>query len=562
MYRFYSTLLVIFFLSSVSLVGQVKFSTEVDAKQVIVGSTFGITFTLENADPENFSPPGFSPFKLVSGPSQSYRSTFINGKSSKSVSFSYVLQATKAGSFRIRGATVDVKGKTLSSNAVALEVVKADNKVADTPQLFLKAEVESNEVYVGQQVILRYKIYTQVNIENYNLLSESSYAGCFAQPLDTYKEPVVKEVVDGKEYSTKILRKVAVFPQQGGKIEIEPLVVQVGIPSKSTIRRGLLSSFGLQRKNVNSNGITLSVKSPYENAPADFSGAVGNFDARFILSNDQATTDDAISILLKIRGNGDVKTVRTPEFILPKAFELFDPKVKEDKMINATDSVRGEKTIEYLLICREPGEYELNPSFTHFDPVTEKFKKTEDSFTIEIKQGKRSVTSTADNQLKNASGSEGDGLMYSTQLFKKKKPLYLRTWYIGSYILPLLAFVFLSWRSKQTPREIEINPEEIVRERLNKAHELLYRKEYDSFYEEIAISIKQFLEYKLNLPTADLTKEKITELLKENGYQDPIIEKVNLVLNRCDYAIYAGIKSEESVKSIYEDAKDLLTQMS
>src|SRR5690606_11780891 len=108
-----------------------------------------------------------------------------------------------------------------------------------------------------------------------------------------------------------------------------PMVVQVGVPSSSTVRRGLFSSFGLERKNINSNGISLTVHSAHDQSRGDFSGAVGKFNVEYSLRPVQATTDDAISIVMKIVGNGDVKTIRPPDLDLPKGFEVFDPKVKD-----------------------------------------------------------------------------------------------------------------------------------------------------------------------------------------------------------------------------------------
>ncbi|MBK8502021.1 MAG: protein BatD [Saprospiraceae bacterium] len=545
------------------LAQQARFSASIDAKQVLVGSTFSVEFMVENSDADNFQAPNFNPFKVVSGPSQSFRSTFINGVGTRSVSFSYTLQATRVGKFTIPAATVIVKGKTMRSNPVTLEVLKGED-IAKTgagasPQIFIQAEVDSNRVYIGQQVMIRYKIYTQVNIENYNILTEASYAGCFAQALDTYKEPVLKQVIQGKEYSTKVLRKVAIFPQQGGKIEIEPLVVQVGVPSSSSVRRGLLSSFGLERKNINSNSITLNVTSPHDHSPGDFSGAVGHFTVDYALRPNQATTDDAISITLRIRGNGDVKTIRAPELVLPSGFEVFDPKIKEEKMINATDSVRGDKIIEYLVIGHRPGQYQIKPSFTYFDPSTGTYSTVVDSFPVLITQGSGALSATGDNTLKQED-DELHPIIHNLDLHKIRKPLYQRPWYIGTFIVPLLAFLFVSWRAKRSvTQEVQVDPHAVARERLQKAKQYMDEASHKQFYEEIAYSLKEFISYKLNIPMADLSKQKITEVLRNNSVQESVIEQTIELLNRCDYALYAGIHDHTKVQNTYTDALEILT---
>lgn len=541
---------------------QVRFSTSIDAKQIIVGSTFSIEFTVENGDAEDFTPPDFSPFKVISGPSQSYQSTYINGVGTRSVGFGYTLQATRTGKFTIQGARVTVKGQQLKSNAVSLEVLKEDDvKESNNPQIFIRAEIDSNQIYIGQQLMIRYKIYTQVNIENYNILTESNYAGCFAQALDTYKEPVVKEVVNGKEYSTKVLRKVAVFPQQGGKIDIDPIVVQVGIPSRSSVRRGLLSSFGLERKNINSNPLSLIVRSAYDQAPGDFSGAVGNFNVKFNVRPHQATTDDAISIVMSIRGNGDVKTIRSPRLELPDGFEVFDPKIKEEKMINATDSVRGEKIIEYLVIGHNPGKFSIKPSFTYFDPSTGIYRTVVDSFPITITKGTGVLSSTADNSLK----KDQDGIQpiaHELDLHKVRKPIYLRPWYIASYVLPVLAFIFLSWRSKQQKEiEVVIDPHALAKERLVTAQQHMLEGNHKAFYEEVALSLKQFIAFKLNIQASEVSRQKITESLLNNQVDLALEGQTRQLIEKCDLALYGGYSDVSQIESTYQEAVELITKL-
>jgi len=551
--------LILLFLPGIAI-AQVSFHANLDAKQVVEGGTFTVTFTLENADAEGFEAPNFSPFKVISGPSQSYRSRTINGRSTKSASYSYMLQAGKPGKYKIRAAKVRIKGKELSSKELSLVVLKSD-QVAKTgkPDIFIRTEVDSNQVYIGQQVIIRYKIYTQVNIENYNIITESSYGGCFAQALDTYKEPVIKEVIEGKQYSTKVLRKVAVFPQQGGKIEIEPLVVQIGIPSSSTVRRGFLSSFGLERRTLNSNRVDLYASSPHEHAPEDFSGAVGNFNVAFSVRPNQVTTDDAISIVLRITGNGDVKTIRTPSIDLPPDFQSFDPKVKNERMINASDSVRGEKVIEYLVIGQKPGRYTLKPSFTYFNPGTEKFVKIVDSFALNITQGTGALSTLGDHNMA-LTEDEIAPIIHDLSLQKVRKPIYLRPWYAAAYVLPVLAFLFLSWRSKtKVEHEIAIDPQAVAKERLEQSKKYMDAGDHKLFYEEVAYSLKQFISSRLKIATSDLSKDKISSSLMEHGVDQELVESTRAMLDRCDMAIYAGLKDIRAIEETYQEAVNLLT---
>ncbi len=560
--------LFIFAFLTLSLEAQVNFKATTDARQVVEGGTFEVSFTLENGEGDNFQPPSFGSFRVVSGPSQSYRSTFINGKSSTSIGFTYMLQATKPGKFTIEGATIVVKGNTLRSNALSVEVVKGKDEMAaaksgDASRIFLRAELDTTGVYIGQQVTIRYKIYTQVNIENYNVIKESSYDGCFSQLLDAYREPVTREVIGGKQYTTKVLRKVSVFPQQSGIIEIDPLVVRIGIPSSDGRRRSFFSNFSLQTKNLTSNAVTLHVRSAYDGAPPEFAGAVGSFDARFRISSQEASTDDAITLQLQVTGSGDVKTIRPPELTLPEVFDQYEPRIRDEKMINATDSVRGVKTIEYLITGTEPGTYALTPSFTYFDPKSNQYRTHTDSFRVTIRQGKGLSSSRGDHELATTEDGSLRPIMYSTRLNRVSSSIILQPWYWATASLPLLGFLFLFVRNKTRNDAADevTDHSEIARARLEKAREYMDESNHSSFFEEIAFSVKNFISYKLDIPVAELSRDHIAKVLSERGFEDELRDQVLTLLDQCDLALYAHISKTEKMQEIYEMAIGVISSL-
>ncbi len=545
-----------------TLAQEVSFKSYSGAKQVVVGGTFDVTFSIENADEKNFKPPDFTPFRRIAGPSQSYQSSFVNGKSSKSISYSYTLQATKVGTFTMEGAVATINGKLQKSNTIKIEVVpesKALTKGDEKAKIFLRAELDTNHLYVGQQAVLQYKIYTQVNIENYNILAESSYDGCFTQVLDAYKDRAIKEVIDGEQYTTKVLRKVSIFPQQNGKISIEPLAVRVGIPDRTKRRRSFFSSFNLKTKNISSNPVELMVRSPHTNAPSSFTGAVGSFSADFLLHPNKLTTDDVITLRLKIVGNGDVKMIRPPQLELPVEFEAYDPKVIDEKMINATDSVRGEKVIEYLLLGKSPGHYQLKPTFTFFDPRQGRYSRIQDSFDIEIKQGK--TLTQSDNRLRPADEDQLAGPILSTELVRDRKNIISTVWYWSLIGVPMLGFLMMLWHKKRQESkraDSVVDHTAIAHERLATAKQHLENQKAQAFFEELALCLKNYLASKIGLPVAEQSKEVIRRHLAEASVGDDAIIKLIEVLNQCDYALYAGIHDPGRMDKTYNEAVDIV----
>ncbi|NND09381.1 MAG: hypothetical protein HKN87_23660 [Saprospiraceae bacterium] len=95
--RIVSSLL--FILACTHLHGQQQgqsFEVLVSSDTVLVGSTFEIRFEARNIN-GTFEPPSFAGFEKVGGPSQSTNMSFVNGMSSQSAAYSYLLSPTEAG---------------------------------------------------------------------------------------------------------------------------------------------------------------------------------------------------------------------------------------------------------------------------------------------------------------------------------------------------------------------------------------------------------------------------------------------------------------------------------
>ena len=216
----------------------ITFTAGTDAKQIVVGGYFEVNFTLENAQGQNFQPPTFKDFNLLSGPSQSISTSSFNGKWLRTLTYSYNLQPKRIGKFTVGRASIEAGGKKYTTKPFLVEVVKGKNNTATTQeelrkqietQIYIKAIPSSIDARVGEQIILDYKIYTTKQVESYSPVNELDYAGFFAEELGSYNSELVKEVIDGIQYTTKIIKKVALFPQQAGILEIPPLRMQVGL---------------------------------------------------------------------------------------------------------------------------------------------------------------------------------------------------------------------------------------------------------------------------------------------------------------------------------------------
>ena len=82
-----------------------------------------------------------------------------------------------------------------------------------------------------------------------------------------------------------------------------------------------------------------------------------------------------------------------------------------------------------------------------------------------------------------------------------------------------------------------------------------------AFYEEIALSLKQFIAFKLNLQASELSRQRITESLLANKVETALEMEVRQLIEKCDLALYAGYSDPSKIESTYQEAVQLITKL-
>ena len=178
-----------------------SFSASVDKNVVQQGEQFTLTLSLEGStNAGNLKLPDMPNFMVLSGPNQSTNMQWVNGQVSQSVSFSYILQPRDVGKFTIPSASINVSGKNLQTQPIAMEVTKGapqqqrqqnqqqqkqgsiEQQIGDN--LLLRAVVDKAKVYQGEQVTVTWKVYTRVNIANYQLAKQASIPNSWTEDLE------------------------------------------------------------------------------------------------------------------------------------------------------------------------------------------------------------------------------------------------------------------------------------------------------------------------------------------------------------------------------------------
>ena len=569
----------------------IKFTASAPAS-VVVDKPFRIIYSV-NGVAKDLKVPDFNNFEILAGPYQSTNSSYqiINGKTSSSISnsFTFTVQGLKTGTFTVPPASIVVDGQKYVSNGLSIKVLpNDDNASAKSEQanqstntatqsisnenIFIRTNVSKTNVYEQEAILVTYKLYYTVDVMGVADVKLPDFNGFMKQEF-SQNENVQKsyENFNGKNYATAVLYKVLLYPQRSGEILIDKanfeIVVQV--PNKTQVRSIFDDFFGEPytkvKKKVVAPASRISVNQLPANKPATFNGTIGHFSVASSISSNKIKTNEAVTIKLVISGSGNMKMIKTPEIKFPDGFEVYDPKIKND-FKTTTNGVSGSKTIEYMFIPRNEGNYEIKAvDFTYFDLVEKKYKTIKSSdYQIEVVKGEGDggiVAGTYVNKedvkqlakdIRFIEKSSGD-------LAVEKEPLF-GTWLAWLlYIIPaiVVAGLFFVFR-KQTENNSDV---ELVRnrkankqaqKRLKLALKLLKEGNKDQFYEEVLKSVWNYLSDKLAIPAASLTKERIESELVARGVDAVLIEEFKNILNVCEFARYAPNSGQQAMDNLYD----------
>jgi hypothetical protein len=577
MSRLVSLLSLVFLLGSNTLLwaqrDKPEFRAFADAKQVLEGSFFEVTFALSNGEGSNFKAPDFGrAFALVSGPSRSASTTIINGRMSSELAFSYALQAKKAGTFTFEPASIEVNGKTLRSNRVTLEVLKNDQagkakQAQRGEELFVTASLNAREAYLGQQVRLDYKVYTRVDLENFNFVEESDYVGFYVEDIQHPDSHMEEEVVNGVRYNARVLRSIALYPQKEGKLNIDPATLQVAVVSGGSADplTGLTFGAEIRRVPLRTEAVTLQVKPLPPNPPSSFSGGVGIFNMSSVINRTEVTTDDALTLRLTLTGDGDMKRVRAPQLNLGENFDVYEPRTIAEEASETAGLRVSRKTIEYLIMPKKPGQYNIQPEFSFFNAESKQYETLKDySYQVTVRQGSGNKAS-ASNGLEEGEGFEE--LKSIAHLAKVQAPLFRQLWFWLVALAPILiwggASAYQSLRALGKERREEKRQQKSARKialgHLNQAEQHLKANNSRDFYDAVSKAILGYLGDKLKIPKADWSKEKITAALAQLNVSSELVEGLQKLLQNCEMALFAGQANATAMQETYDNALEILT---
>lgn len=566
---------------------------------VVVGAQFRLSYTVTTQKIKDFRAPSIKGFEVLMGPSRSQQSStqIINGNmtSTSSITYTFILMATAAGEYSIPGASVIADGNQLVSNSIKIKVLPQEQggnrgKASGTARsssvsnqdLFITATASKTNVYEQEAFVLTYKIYTREPNLQLNNAKLPDFKGFHSQEIEMPANARwSQEHYNGRNYSTAVYRQFVLFPQQSGKLFIEPAQFQMTIgkaiqsddPFEAFFNGG--SNILEIRKNIVTPRISIDVHSlPANNKPASFTGGVGEFSISSSINNEKLKTNDALTVKIVISGTGNLKLISSPEVKFPNDFEIYDPKT--DHQVRLTrDGLTGNKIIECLAIPRHAGTYKIPAiSFSYFDIRSKSYKTLHtEEYTVKVEKG----AGNANQVIANFTNKEdlkvlGEDIRYIKQnevtLVPKGHFFYgsMRFWLF--YIIPTLAFIvlFIVYR-KQAIENANVakiktkRANKIAVKRMKMAGKLLSNNKQEAFYDEVLKALWGYISDKLNIPVSRLSKDNIEEKLRDHGVGEDLIKDFLNALNNCEFARFAPGNQNQAMDKIYSSSIEVISKM-
>ncbi len=566
--KYYLFLPIIFFMVSVhSLLSQAQFTASADASEIVEGGVVDIEFSLKNVEGGSFQAPSFKGFQVVSGPNQSTQMSVVNGRMSRSMTISYSLIGTKQGSYTIGSASIRAGGKTLRTKPLQINVLKGKElpKGSDgqaVEEIYVQLELSDSTVYIGQQVTAKYVLYTTQDVSSADFLAEPELDGFYAKRLNYANEKAQRVVIDGVQYTRKAIRTIALFPQQTGDYTIEPAYINLGLPLKDGRRSGFFFNTRVRPMKVNTQAVNVRVLHTPSDAPSSFSGAIGQYQMTAQIDKRTVSTDDALTITMKINGIGDGKFIEAP-ILTHEAFDFYDPNVIQDETKEQRDKIYVQKVFEYLVVPKRAGQFSIRPEFSYFNTdSTDYVTLYGRQYPITVVQGSgaaREIDIDKDGL------GEMEGFIADVSLHKESGYFFGSPGHLALFSLPLFSILGLVFYKRKKDEADGIDPalkkqtaaQKVAMSRLEKAKTAMTAGQEKQFYEEINAGLFGYVSDKYMISNADLSIDRVMSVLHEQEVDEATREAFRAIINRCQIALYAGASGTD-MQEVYDQAVGMI----
>ena len=315
---------------------------------------------------------------------------------------------------------------------------------------------------------------------------------------------------------------------------------------------------------LKSDPVNITVKPlPEKNKPDFFNGAVGTFSIDAMLQKPLFSTDEAGKLSVMISGSGNMQLLTAPDIEWPKGIESFEP-VFSDDLVKTTVPVSGTKKFEYSFAANDTGHYTLPPiRFSYFDPVAGNYK----------------IIATAPIVFQVTKGS-GHPVLLAAPVVKAEEPSFINRfiyhrWWIIIIVGLLIIGGLITWLIKERlPAAVNASGQQtadagvieqvIESSAINQQNvfsgteKCMSQDDCIGFYNVLNTELKQFLAQKFLIDVNHINSNSITRVMDKKGIENKIVLKLQELMQKLEWQLYAPFERNEKMNTLYQEAHDIV----
>jgi len=560
-------------LNSLFISAQVKFDASVSKTKLGLNERLRVDFVM-NQNGDNFSPPDFENFQIIGGPNQSIKTSYVNGERSFSKTYSYFLQPLKKGSIRIKQASVEIDGELYKSLPIEVLITDSVSQPSESVTQYyndddieLRALISKGSPYLNEPITVIYKLFYKapINISDARETETPNYKDFWSQIIKIPQLKVQREIYKGQNYNTVEWRKVVLYPQKSGQLEISPLSLNLVLDVPTDKRDFFGNIIYDQTTLVISTGMrTINVKDlPLKNKPLNFTGAVGQFEFDVILNKSSLRATESFQAELKVKGEGNLKLFDLPDLQVPSSMELFEPQ-REESINTNLSGMSGSVTKLFTVIPRFQGSFPIEEvEFSYFDPQLESYKTIKSPrLTVDVFDGPTITNSSLNNTNVITPNDSFRFIKTKTNLIKIDDSKFFESqlFYVlvSSPFAMVIAFVMLTTYTrsrKSSTIELQKTQEKEINKMIDAAKKSLSDK--NIFYDLIEKALLKTLLLKFSINIENFNKEKIKSISRDKGIDEKTISKIIQLIENCESAKYSR-SSNSIMKNDLKNAKEVI----
>ncbi len=343
-----------------------SFSASVDRTTIAIHETFELSL---RTDSDSSNTPDFKALEKnfdILGTRQSRQVRIINGRSESWREWTVTLSPKRKGNLAIPELALGNERSTPINIAVRDSSTGSQDNVASISPVFMRAELDNEQIYIQQQAVLTLKIFHRVNLYDDSRLSPLEIEDAIVQQLGETKK--YESVIEGTRYGIFEL-KFAIYPQKAGSLTI-PTMTFTGTMADRRDPFGGVFSMGGKPIVARSPEILLSV----QEQPTDYPGPTWLPAKKLTLKEswsqpvDSIKVGDAITRTITMEAEG-LNAAQLPPLNLPSPSGVNSyPDQSSAEDIPTPNGVIGKRISAIAMVPTEAGNIELPPiNVTWFD---------------------------------------------------------------------------------------------------------------------------------------------------------------------------------------------------